>query len=141
MQVRALYVDTMGRTLHGLFRAYHANLAKLAAEVATKQDLLCVDDNGGVRASLFAAKVDLTKHDAPFRLGERAGTLAGADGPPIIYHVAAADRSRYPYEALFRSIQKHLMDSATSEYLFTKDFFKVRSRDLFNQVSRWVWVG
>jgi hypothetical protein len=48
--------------------------------------------------------------------------------------VAQAERLKYPYEALFRSIQKHLMDSATSEYLFSKDFFKLRSRDLFNQI-------
>ena len=28
-EIRTLYVETMGRTLHGLFRAYHNNLSKV----------------------------------------------------------------------------------------------------------------
>ena len=42
--------------------------------------------------------------------------------------------SRFPYEAIFRSVMKHLMDSATNEYLFGLDFFKDRSFETFNQI-------
>ncbi|KAF1773837.1 Bromodomain, conserved site [Phytophthora cactorum] len=53
-----------------------------------------------------------------------------------------ARRVELPYEAVFRNVQQHLMDSATSEYLFLIEFFKpssqqenvFRSRDLFMRV-------
>lgn len=37
------------------------------------------------------------------------------DAPAIIPHIAEASHAKYPYEALFRSLHKLLMDTATSE--------------------------
>jgi hypothetical protein len=42
--------------------------------------------------------------------------------------------THFTYEAIFRSVMKHLMDAATNEYLFGMDFFKDRSFDTFNQI-------
>jgi hypothetical protein len=39
------------------------------------------------------------------------------DEPALIPHIAEASSSKYPYEVLFRSLHKLLMDTATSEYL------------------------
>ncbi|KAK9205359.1 hypothetical protein WN943_015626 [Citrus x changshan-huyou] len=49
--------------------------------------------------------------------------LAEIDQPALIPHIAEASSLKYPYEVLFRSLHKLLMDTATSEYLFCDDFF------------------
>ena len=38
------------------------------------------------------------------------------DEPALIPHIAEASSIKYPYEVLFRSLQRLLMDTATSEY-------------------------
>jgi hypothetical protein len=38
------------------------------------------------------------------------------DQPALIPHIAEAGSQKYPYEVLFRSLHKLLMDTATSEY-------------------------
>ncbi|CAL5340732.1 unnamed protein product [Camellia sinensis] len=45
------------------------------------------------------------------------------DEPAMIPHIAEASSRKYPYEVLFRSLHKLLMDTASSEYLFCDDFF------------------
>ena len=57
----------------------------------------------------------------PFTLGERGKVLDIADEKPIMVHIAIAEGEKFPYEMLFRSIVKHLMDAATNEYVFTKE--------------------
>jgi len=42
--------------------------------------------------------------------------------------------AKYPYEALMRSVFKHLVEAATCEFLFTHDFFKGRGAEAFNAV-------
>jgi hypothetical protein len=37
---------------------------------------------------MFSSKVNLSKRNDAFVLGERDGILVNADGPPIIIHVA-----------------------------------------------------
>lgn len=61
-------------------------------------------------------------------MGDRDGILDTVEAGPILVHVALAEGRQFPYEAIMRSVFKHLMDSATSEYLFTIEFFKVRGR-------------
>jgi len=60
--------------------------------------------------------------------------LAMSDCPPILVHVAMSEKETYPYEMLFRSIQKHLMDACTGEYVFTKSFFEGNCRETFNGI-------
>lgn len=133
-EVQSTYVESMSRTLHGLFRAYHTQLVRLQLEVANRHDLIAVEENA-VR-SLFSTKVDLSKRTDAFTLNDRGAILEEIDVGPVLVHVAVAEGRRFPYEAIFRSIQKHLMDAATSEYLFCLDFFNAasHSRDLFNRI-------
>ena len=44
------------------------------------------------------------------------GNYQEIDEPALIPHIAEASSSKYPYEVLFRSLHKLLMDTATSEY-------------------------
>jgi hypothetical protein len=45
------------------------------------------------------------------------------EAPAIIVHVAEEQQLRFPFEAVFRSIVRVLMDNASSEYCFAVDFF------------------
>mmetsp|Transcript_21025 Transcript_21025/g.25528 ORF Transcript_21025/g.25528 Transcript_21025/m.25528 type:complete len:393 (+) Transcript_21025:150-1328(+) len=67
-------------------------------------------------------------------LGRRQAMLGLPDSNPLVVR----DSTKYHFECIFRSVQKHLMDAATSEYLFTSQFFSQTSnkdrRDIFNQI-------
>lgn len=43
-------------------------------------------------------------------------SIQEVDEPALIPHIAEASSIKYPYEVLFRSLHKLLMDTATSEY-------------------------
>lgn len=70
---------------------------------------------------MFSSKVDLSKRQDHFCLGDRVEVLRDPLAEPLQVH--AVSQANLPYEQLFRSQQKHLLDTATAEYLFLKDFF------------------
>lgn len=77
-----------------------------------------------------------------FALGDRAAVLAAIDAPPLILHEAEAEHRRFPFEALFRSLSKLLMDTGSHEYLFCCDFWgedgKFAYRDAFTPVISFI---
>ncbi|KAL5845621.1 hypothetical protein ACOSQ3_009145 [Xanthoceras sorbifolium] len=120
-EVRAAYIDTMNKVLSAHFRAYIQALEKLQLDIATSSDLIGVDTRS---TSLFSrGREPLKNRSAVFALGDRINILKEIDQPALIPHIAEASSSKYPYEVLFRSLHKLLMDTATSEYLFCDDFF------------------
>ena len=42
-EIRAVYIESMGRTISALFRAYHAQLMKLELQMANRHDLIAVE--------------------------------------------------------------------------------------------------
>ncbi|XP_072970251.1 vacuolar protein sorting-associated protein 52 A-like [Typha angustifolia] len=120
-EVRAAYIDTMNKVLSAHFRAYIQALEKLQLDIATSTDLIGVETRS---ASLFSrGREPLKPRSSVFALGERINILKEIDQPALIPHIAEANSLKYPYEVLFRSLHKLLMDTATSEYLFCEDFF------------------
>eukprot|EP01041_Mallomonas_annulata_P001396 gene1396-2688_t len=113
-------------------RNYHDKLMKLETTVASKQDLVAVED--AALRSMFTHKVDLSKRCDAFALAERDRILDQVEGEPILVHVATAEAQRYTFEMLLRSEIKHLSDSATNEFLFIIDFFGTNPRDTFNKI-------
>lgn len=95
--------------------------------------MLYLQDAAG--RSLFSAKADSNKRGDGFNIGDRDNILDAVEAGPILVHVALAEGRQFPYEAIMRSVFKHLMDSATSEYLFTMEFFKVCLR-VSHMISR-----
>ncbi|CAI5730782.1 unnamed protein product [Hyaloperonospora brassicae] len=138
--LRAVYADVMSKTLVTVFRSYHTGLLKLHEEVATRTDVIVIDEQA--LKGMFSSRVNLSKRNDTFSVTERRKILDMVSTPPLILHVAQQEGVKLPYEAIFRNMQQHLMDSATSEYLFLIEFFKpshqqndaFRSRDLFMQV-------
>lgn len=128
-EIRDVYIETMGKTILNLFKTYQIQLSKLDSKVACKNDLIAVEE--GAVKDMFSQRVNMGKRSDPFVLGERVRVLemAEQEEKPIMVHVASAEKEKYPYEMLFRSVMKHLMDSATNEYVFTRDFFAHNSRN------------
>jgi hypothetical protein len=113
-EVRAAYVDTMNKVLSAHFRAYIQALEKLQLDIATSTDLIGVETRSTVL--LFSrGKEPIKSRSSVFALGERINILKEIDQPALIPHIAEANSQKYPYEVLFRSLQKLLMDTATSE--------------------------
>ncbi|CAM8964777.1 unnamed protein product [Rhodiola kirilowii] len=130
LEVRAAYIDTMNKVLSAHFRAYIQSLEKLQLDIATSGDMIGVDTRS---SSLFyRGREPLKNRSAIFALGERMNILKEIDQPAIIPHIAEASSSKYPYEVLFRSLHKLLMDTASSEYLFCDEFFGEES--IFNEI-------
>ncbi|CAD6211850.1 unnamed protein product [Miscanthus lutarioriparius] len=127
-EVRVAYIDTMNKVLSAHFRAYIQALEKLQMDIATSTDLLGVETRS--TGFIFSiGKEPLKTRPSVFALGERINILK----PALIPHIAEAKSHKYSYEVLFRSLQKLLIDTATSEYLFTDDFFGEESifHDIF----------
>lgn len=127
-EIRAAYVDTLSRVLSSHFRAYLAAIERLQVPSAGPGDVVGSAEvaSGGMMAMFakgLAAAAVRDKSDA-FQLGERAAVLSHLEQAAIIPHVATAEGHKFPYEVLFRSLNKLLMDTATSEYLFCLDFFQ-----------------
>eukprot|EP00899_Mesostigma_viride_P022961 jgi/Mesvir1/384/Mv11278-RA.2 len=125
-EVKGAYVETLSKVLTAHFRTYISALTALQSEVATKSDLLGVEESRtGLSAAtgglLFGTKVK--NRTAVLSLGERNKILKDIETPAIIPHVAESEGQKHPYEVLFRSLNKLLMDTATSEYMFCNDFF------------------
>lgn len=139
-EFREVYAESMSKTLTTVFKSYHAGLMKFHEEVATKTDLIAVEEQS--LKGLFSSRVNLSKRSDTFSMGDRDKILDRAAVPPLILHVAQQENQKLAYECIFRNLQQHLMNSATSEYLFLIEFFKanheenavLRSRDLFLRV-------
>jgi len=131
VEVRAQYVDTMGKYYHSKFKAYVSNLVKLQYEVATKSDL--VGEPESQMRSLFSTKTALQNRTSVFSLGEREAVLEEVGKDSLIPHIAAEKKQKFTYEFLFRSILHLLCESATTEYLFTHQFFG-RMDSIFHQI-------
>ncbi|CAN1326494.1 Vacuolar protein sorting-associated protein 52 A [Linum perenne] len=129
-EVRSAYIDTMNKVLSAHFRAYILALEKLQLDIATSSDLIGVETRS---MGLFSmTREPLKNRSAVFALGDRINILKEIEQPALIPHIAEASSQKHPYEVLFRSLHKLLMDTATSEYLFCDNFFGEQS--MFNEI-------
>ena len=137
-ELRDVYVESMSRTLHSLFRTYHKQLLLLDMRLATRADLIAVEE--AALRDTFSTKVNMRKRGDAFALGDRAKVLDGAitaeaggsvatASTPINAHLALMNGDKYSYEMIFRSIMSHLVDAATNEYVFGRQFFKEYGQD------------
>ncbi|KAL7537509.1 hypothetical protein ACHAXR_007862 [Thalassiosira sp. AJA248-18] len=139
-EIRDVYVESMSKTLYTLFRTYHKQLLLLDMRLSTRVDLIAVEE--AALRDTFSTKVNMRKRGDAFVLGDRAKVLDGAitaetggdaatalTSSPINAHLALMNGDKYSYEMIFRSIFSHLMDAATNEYVFSRQFFKEYGQD------------
>ncbi|KAL6785439.1 VPS52 [Auxenochlorella protothecoides x Auxenochlorella symbiontica] len=131
-EVRAAYIDKVSAKVLDLFRNYWAVIDRLEEKVLTEADTL-----GAAEASSSGGVLSFFQRPAPapaaaasaggradaFSLQDRALVLSHVEGPPLVLHAAEARGARFPYEVLFRSVNKLLMDTAAHEYLFCAEFW------------------
>ncbi|XP_050670065.1 vacuolar protein sorting-associated protein 52 homolog [Leptidea sinapis] len=128
------YIDTLSKVYYSYFKSYASRLDKLKyEEVPTKDDLMGIED--GSRGGFFQ-KSNLKNKSTIFTIGNRGDVLAQQlEAPIIVPH--AQQKTKYSYEALFRSLQYALVDNSCREYLFTTEFFHVKgshAQELFDRI-------
>jgi len=140
--VKQHYVTTMSGVYLKQFRTYVTSLQRLELEYApTKADLLVNHEgqSGGAAGRLLdglglSRSVNLKDKGNVFSLSGRDAILHELERDPIVAH-AHKDKAKYYHEQLFRSHQMLLADTATSEFLFLKDFFDTKGdHSLFIEV-------
>lgn len=134
-EIRNEYVDTMSKIYYSYFKSYSTRLSTLRFEDdATKDDLMGVEDTAS--KGIFSKQSNIKKRSTIFTIGSRGDILnQQLEAPIIVPH--AQQKSKYTFEALFRSEQYALVDNACREYLFISEFFMVRgvqAQELFNQI-------
>ncbi len=129
-EVQALYVEVLSKLYAAFFKAYLTGLTKLESVTATRYDLLGIEPE---KQKSWTDKFTTARPGGnAFALGGRAAVLANMDADLIVPHEAAEKNARFPYDALFRSLNHYLLDSVTSEWLFCMEWFG--PNDLFNKI-------
>ncbi|KAI8822052.1 Sac2 family-domain-containing protein [Fimicolochytrium jonesii] len=127
MEVHNLYVNTVGNYFLVSFEKYMKSLQKLQTVIADKSDLIASEESGkrGLPGlpGIFGAKQALKDKTNVFSLGERLNVTTTADPGIILTHIAEEKNIKFPFEAIYKSLSRLLMDNASSEYLFDTDFF------------------
>ncbi|CAN6299009.1 unnamed protein product [Urochloa humidicola] len=122
----ATYADTMNKVLSTYFRMYVEALERM------KLDIGVSSEHDSIIDIITRGREHLRDHRFMFSLGERTNILKEIDQPGLVPQISQVNSRKYPYEVIFRSLQKLLMDTASSEYLFIEAFFGEES--LFYQV-------
>ena len=158
-EVKTMYESAMSKVLLALFKAYHQQLSKLMAKLDDKKSVFATvpprssggssggsssssssSSSGGEskKSSKSSKSNQQPKLSNPvlgvFEIGTRHEILEELDNPPIVMHIAQKESMKYLYEHIFRSVQKHLSDSAANDFTFLVDFFHARSHEMFNNI-------
>uniref|UniRef100_A0A5S6R094 Vacuolar protein sorting-associated protein 52 homolog n=1 Tax=Trichuris muris TaxID=70415 RepID=A0A5S6R094_TRIMR len=137
-EIRDEYVNTMSKVLFSYFKTFMNRLIKLRHDdAAGKDDLLGTIDSGKT-VSLFYGKPSSLSRAPVFSLSNRDSIVTtDLEAPVIVPHAAEQSKTKFHFEAIFRSILYALLDHAGREYFFLCDFFLVsghHSTDMFDQV-------
>jgi hypothetical protein len=128
-EVRAVYVNTVGNYYHTLFEKYAYTLVKLQTVGPEAGEFLgAVAGEMDYSASSYLPSFGLfkstpTSKSNVYSLGDRVNLLLNGDSGIILLHVAESTNQRYPFESIFKSLNRVLLDNASSEYVFTYEFF------------------
>lgn len=110
-----------------LFRNYWAVVDRLEEKILSEADTLGAPPAsaaGNVLSAFFLSRPHAAEHGtSSWALNDRAFVLSHVEAPPLVLHAAEAQGKRFPYEVLFRSVNKLLMDTAAHEYLFCSEFW------------------
>lgn len=119
------YVDTMGKIYYSYFKSYSSRLAALRYEEAvTKEDLMGIEDTAS--KGLFSKSTSLKNKSTVFTIGNRGDILTSQlEAPIIVPH--AQQKTKYPFEALFRAEQYALVDNSCRECLVILENLKTFS--------------
>ncbi|KAJ3296154.1 hypothetical protein HDU79_007408 [Rhizoclosmatium sp. JEL0117] len=130
-EVRNVYITTVQQYYLASFEKYVKSLSSVQTVIADKADLIGSAETQGSGSGgasrftlgLFGNKSQLKDRSNVYSLGERVQVLTTDDSGIILPHIAEEQRLKFPYEVIFKSMNRLLMDNACSEYIFTTEFF------------------
>ncbi|KAH9248799.1 hypothetical protein BASA81_013545 [Batrachochytrium salamandrivorans] len=89
--------------------------------IADKFDLIGCEE--GAKRGLFSGRLTLKDKVNVFSIGDRLKVLTNPEPDIIMLNIIVDEHMKYSYEAIFKSITRLLLDNASSEYIFTTEFF------------------
>lgn len=127
IEVCNTYTETMNRMYYSHFKAYIKDINALISEVYLKTDTVLNDNLQFMRgeANMRANNLKPEKRSI-FNLMGRDSILFSEEDP-IIIHVANQRNQRFTPEVVFKSINKLLLESVISEFVFTMEFFSLKA--------------
>ena len=142
-EVREYYVESMSKVIASRMKQYISDMSKVQMEIAGYNDLIggTKDDSkagvlgiGSLIGRAAAVATGGSSSSGPvkssvFGLGKRVDVLDAVDSPALVAHTV---EGKLPYEVIFRSLNRLLMDTATTEYSFVMSFFK--DRRMFGEI-------
>jgi hypothetical protein len=142
-ELRTTYSEGVGRAYGDIFKKYAEDLVKAAQPGPGKGEVLGSFEGAGAGGAAGAGgsggssssgsggggaapRPSMLEH-LDIKEGGRGALLAAGDGgldaPSLAVHVVVSEKLRLPWEAMFRSLQKHLLEVAASEETMVKKFF------------------
>ncbi|KAJ3354477.1 hypothetical protein HDU83_005179 [Entophlyctis luteolus] len=124
-EVRQVYTTTVQQYYLASFEKYIKALVGLQTIIADRGDLIGSAESQGMSSRWmgFSTKGQLKDRTNVYSLGDRVQVLVTEDAGIILTYAAEEQKLKFPYEALFKSICRLLMDNASSEYIFVANFF------------------
>eukprot|EP01135_Chromosphaera_perkinsii_P012212 Nk52_evm31s2612 gene=Nk52_evmTU31s2612 len=129
-EVLDYYIETLSKIYWSYFNEYLSMILKLQYETASKDDLIGSDEH--VKRGFFASKSSLKNRTSLFSLANRGSVLKEVEDPVIVPHSAQHMHAKYSYEMLFRSFNFIFLDNASSEFLFTCEYFLLKGQESVN---------
>ena len=127
IEVCNVYSEIMSRMYYTYFRAYIKDLNTLTSEVYNKTDTVVNENPQLMRSETQTRATNLKPENRSiFHLMGREQIL-NSEEDPVIIHVANQRNQKFTPEVAFKSVNKLLLDSVSSEYVFTMEFFSLRT--------------
>ncbi|KXS13007.1 Vps52-domain-containing protein [Gonapodya prolifera JEL478] len=133
-EIRSVYVATLQAHYLALFDRYCRAALRLQAPAPSDRSDLMAEEGARRGLSILGlggavSKLVVKDKANVFALGDRVQVVLNPDPGIILVTMAEANNARYPFEAIFKSVTRLLLDNASSEYIFTTEyFFSPRSR-------------
>ena len=148
-EIRTNYTETVGNVLLSHFRVYLSHVASLETRVATRNDLVgelaggstpfggstnalsgvsnffsSMKSLGGLSTNQGRRAAAAQNRKDCFKLEGREEILTKLDESAVVPHLAESQGVKMGCEQIFRSINKLLLDSSSSEFIFSTEFFR-----------------
>jgi len=142
-EIRTTYIASVTSKFMEIFRNYWASMEGLEEIIVPSDLLLGSPASTGISqglsnmVSLFnSMRKELHEsmdHHEAFQLNDRLDVLDHLHDNPII---PSARQAKRPFEYLFASLSRLLVDTAAHEYLFCKNFWQKDGRNIFKDVFK-----
>jgi len=138
IEILNMYFELMGKIIFKKFKAYVQEVSKLCVDVYNKNDILISENIQVLRGNLTVkAEGMIPDNRSIFSTMKRETILENAEDSYIIPHTAIQMNHRFLLESIFRSVNKLLVDTVTSEYKFVTEFFTLKpdkSKQVFGKI-------